>query len=756
MKGRPLILIFLFLALLLSPVNCETGSLIDYVLSDVDYGFNKGQQNLYTGDFRFLLNHDSGGIPDSYAIKDVHGKNLTNYSSTPGNLGDPYYIYYSSDGTTKTELIGYGSIRIYKKSDYGDVAGSNAFNIDIYFTFDNIDGFDTELTGPQYYILDGAWNSIYAYYNLYRDGGSEYNDVYTNLHAHMSTTAQIGDYVTRGSSGSQTNEYSSFGSFRNDYEFDATASYFDIDVQKQGFNGTYDLSSSKIKMVNYTDDTTYYQSSFTSSNSSHFLGVNTYNYYIVREIDDYEYLIYTSYEEEEEGSGEDHTAIISFNESHYIKPDRVNVSWDGSLFSFVHNEYWVTVMGSQDGVSNWQYIDYDYEPEISSDEEDGNRSVALYYNSFNLPFYIKAMIYSYNYHTGDTTVLDTSDIILYSDTGIKRGSIWTDKSNYNVTELVEISYTTNVAENYIAVEEPNSLWSTHDVPVGTYSFLYELSTSAVGNTTIYLFENSELADQVTISVSSESGDDAYAAWMKDYYFEGETASFYYYSSNASAQITVYDGADIVVFGPATTQLGYHNGRVNTANTNPGTFLLSLYHNGTYYNDTMIFESVDSWVRFDSSKYNVGDTINIEYYLADPTHQISMWDAHVGLVIRFTTNYGVLVSGSMETVPFTLSEDNEYSYDVPGKLSSGDLTLGYWTVFIEERNGVLGDSWDEAYVCYATDDGSYGTDASNEMISIFFSPEGAFMLYTVCLTMMGLVLAKHPAGGGAGATVRYIF
>ncbi len=71
-------------------------------------------------------------------------------------------------------------------------------------------------------------------------------------------------------------------------------------------------------------------------------------------------------------------------------------------------------------------------------------------------------------------------------------------------------------------------------------------------------------------------------------------------------------------------------------------------------------------------------------------------------------------------------------------------IDQYGTFVED-----GTVWDRAKVSKSTDDPE---DASNEMISIFFSPEGVFLLFTVCLTMMGLVAVKHPAGGGAGAVV----
>jgi len=743
MKGRLIILIFLFFTFTFGTVSAatyENGSLQiqAYTETETDYR-EDGPNKEITAFTKYMELHyksfADSGEPNTIEYDNVQFTYTVDYADIPASVGGPFIVY---DGTTE---VGRGNLYIFKEVE------QSATEVKARMLYMFEPGFDTSGVDKIYdlrvytHVIDNYYDTIDCEAEFNGDHPVEYTTLHIGIaphpedsYMHSHGNAYNSMYIT----------YSKLLNFRNDYSIEIGESLTITDV----FRDFSDNLVSSRMIVRNEDDSLYYQSGYSSSNATYIETLNaTRKYYLKPEQSETEYFIY-----QYSGPSVDASATISFNESHYIKPDRVNVSWDGSNFDFVYSEYWVTVKGSQDGVSNWQYIDYDYETQISADEEDGNRSVALYQSTFDYPFYIKSIIYSYDYGTGDTTVLDTSDIITYSSGYIEPGSISTDKSNYNVSELVEISYTTNVSSNFIFVEEPHSYWVEHDVPVGTYSFMYELSDSAVGDTIIYLSENDVRVDSVTISVSSDSGG-IYVAWMKDYYNKGELASFYYNSSNSSAQITVFDGNDNVVYGPATTQLGYHNGRVNTAGTEPGTFLVSLYHNGTYYNDTMILESVDSWVRFDSSKYYVGDTINIEYYLADPTECISMWDGNNGLIIRFTTQHGVLTPYSMQTVPFTLSEYNEYSIDVPAKLTSGELSLGFWSCFIEDSNGVLvGNEWDETYVTRASDDESYATDTSNDLIRIFFSPEGAFLIFTAALTMMGLVAAKHPAGGGAGAVV----
>ena len=107
-------------------------------------------------------------------------------------------------------------------------------------------------------------------------------------------------------------------------------------------------------------------------------------------------------------------------------------------------------------------------------------------------------------------------------------------------------------------------------------------------------------------------------------------------------------------------------------------------------------------------------------------------------------------GYSKSVPFSLTDKNEYNMYVETGLEEGTYATGVWTVWIEDETGAFGDAWDSARISIGTTDTP--ADASNEMISIFFSPEGLFMIFTAALTMMGLVAAKHPAGGGAGAVV----
>jgi hypothetical protein len=358
--------LFLFLLISTTATADVNGTFAGYISSSRDLTQSYNAVDTWVGDYQLELNHDSGGIPDSYKISGVHATNITSWPATAGNAGDPFNIYYSADGTTKTELVGYGSMLVHKNSDVGD----GTFDVDVTFWFDDIT-IDSELSGKQYYILDGAWITIYSYYsNIHRKAvGVIWDNYYNANYAHVGPAAGVDcdQMLGRKTSGNINHEYTSIGYFRNDYNIETVGSGFDIDITRTGFETAPELTNSRVRMT-YTDTgETFYESPFSAVNTSYYLLNGSFNYYIIRQIDSAQYLMYTS---EAGDDGQDHTATITFNETYYVKPDRVNISWSGSNFNFTYNEYWVTVMGSQDGASNWQYIDYDYEPEISSDEED--------------------------------------------------------------------------------------------------------------------------------------------------------------------------------------------------------------------------------------------------------------------------------------------------------------------------------------------------------------------------------------------------
>lgn len=665
------------------------------------------------------------GTPTVLVYEDVYASGKDDWEDIPQSVGGPFEIGTGGE-------YGVGSFYIMRSAVSGIV------DVRVYF--------DESYNAPEGSHTVTLYSpNLYAWYSGISKTVSNINIINMQKAALGLCLLQDSTYTIAektGQSGVVT--LYNTGLFENDYMIYTDYSYGEFQILRDGTGAV--ITSSSVVIRNSTGgyilDTGY-----SSDDATYYFPNESAAYYIRPEADGIEHLIYTTVPETPDYVA---SGTISFNESYYTYPDRVNVSYiindmDGS------NEYWMTVQASQDGSTNWQYVDHDYEPEITDSE--GNRSVALFTGSFDFPFYIKAILYEYDSSSGDTTILDSSDVIPYNSGYIPPGTISTDKSTYSIGEFVEITYTTQVENNYISVHGPWKKWYRPNVPIGTnISFLYELEALDAGEVEVGLGENGVKVDSVSITVNQESGG-AYVAWMNDNFNLGQMIGFYYNSTNTSAQIRVYDGENNLVFGPLTTSLGYNDGFVNTEGTEPGTFLVSMLHNGTYYNDTTTVSVTDTWVRFGSNKYHIGDTIEIEYYLSDSAQSILLFDGNREKIITFTTQHAVLIPYSMQTIEFTLSEENEYGIDIPDLIDSGALPLGYWYVHVMDGNGVLDDyAWDNTYVSIATDDESYGIDASNEIITTFFSPEGLFMIFTAALAFMGLVAAKHPAGGGAGAVI----
>ena len=325
MKLNKIIVLMILMIISINNVSCESGNGSIEINIESEKSFSRNvhsSDDSYTGDFNLYLNHDTAGIPDKYYIDEIQLKNGSLYGSIPGNLGDPFYIYWSHDSTTKDELVGYGSVIVHKKS----YAGSDIVNAEMYFFFDEFNKKEG-VSGKQVYILDGVWSGIYSYYdNFYVDDYIIYNSYYNPNGAVLTGYSPSGNKVITMKTGSTNTEhkYTQLGDFRNDYSYDTSTSFFDLDIQRTGFDEDYELKSSSIKMVNYSDDTFYYQSSPTISNTSHFLSVGTYNYYIVRQIDDYEHLIYTSYEDDKD---EDKQPTLITDKTYYNTSETITINY---------------------------------------------------------------------------------------------------------------------------------------------------------------------------------------------------------------------------------------------------------------------------------------------------------------------------------------------------------------------------------------------------------------------------------------------
>ena len=719
MKGRALILIFLFLSvfIFINPVCAETyeDSFVHIGDSTDDYDIGYTGSSTYT-DYKF----DSVSVNNIVTIKDMKLLSYTVDGNRFSGSRDSEYngVTLTAGGNT----IGSGI--------FGDNYNPDKTTAYVHL-FVTSDGLDIgSLTGAQEIVMSG--NNV----NVRVTFGS--NTAYCTSHSGDVRYAFFEyQYPDKFIACSDTDSYNIQTGYVETFNFNYSNDY---GINRIQMDRNVSLQS---KVLISTDGYEVYNETSLKTTKLDFIEQN-YTWYITNEN------IYGNVESKTLVFG-DGVVVgdIEFNQSFYTDPEHIAVEWDITDFNSGSYNYLIQMTATLDGdvsgnfweaQGSWNTSQY-----ISS--ASGAAVFDMYSEWYDLPVWIQAELWVQDKSIGTWIKVDNTPAVIYHES-VVLGQIWTDKSNYNVTELVEISYTTAEAENFIFVEEPNSYWVTYDVLVGTYSFFYELSTSAVGNTTIYLSENDVRVDQVTISVSSESGDDAYVAWMADYYYEGEMADFYYYSSNTSAQITVYDGADVVVFGPATTQLGYHNGMVNTANTIPGTFLVSLYHNGTYYNDTTMVTSTSPIIRFDSSVYEIGDTIGIGFFLPRANYEILLFDANAKQVAKFEPQS----FGSYQAISFSLIDNNEYGYDMIAAIDAGTYATGYWTVWVIDQDGTFvedGTVWDRAKVSKSSGDPA---DTSNEMISIFFSLEGIFLIFTAVLTVLGLAVTKHPGGGAACAVV----
>ena len=762
MKGRSLILIFLFLALIINPVYCESGngSIDTSIVSDADKTFSVGGDGTLVSivDFLLTLNHDTAGDPDSYYIDNIDLKNDSEkpYGSIPGNLGDPFYIYWSETGVGNDELVGYGSVLIHKKSYE---SSDNVVEASIIFYFDEFTK-KAGVSGTQKYRLDGSWSGINTYYdNYYRDSGTPYkNQYYSNLGAVISYVSPLEEKMLSHKTGYSNikHEFSSWGTFRNDYDYNVTSAYFDIDIQRQGFNESYDLSSTKIKMENYTDDTVYYQSGFTTANTSHFLNVGSYNYYIVRQIDDYEHLIYTYSGDEDEDEGEDHTAVIEFNQSFYTDPEDIQVSWDVDSFDSGAYTYEIQVITSVSGnpsQDSWPADgNWNVSPFISS--ASGAAVFDFYSAGYDLPIWIQGELWAQDKGSGTWTKLDNTPAVIYHEAALEAGKVWTDKESYNVTEIVTI-YTDTVDGGYLMIDKRNDpLYDSYNIYSGLSHVKFSLQTSHVGTWDVYLYENSIITNSTVFTVLADN-DTAYFSWWGDVQ-KGEAAFYDYVATSSNSVVSIYDGVGEKQYSFNATA-GYNEGQISTMPGEAGNWTGSLYDGGVYYNSSLEVYASESWIRFVDDSYYLGDTIEIEYFIVEDWCKIRLKDGlcqYGGRSTILTWMPGSFHTGQRGTLEFTLSDDNEFGLQVETNLESGYYLPGEWRVealFETEKGYAFVD--DTTYVHDAAkEDAGDPAAVSNEMIGIFFSPQGIFLMFVVIITVMGLAVTKQPAGGAVCAVM----
>jgi hypothetical protein len=447
---------------------------------------------------------------------------------------------------------------------------------------------------------------------------------------------------------------------------------------------------------------------------------------------------------------------ITFNQTSYIDPENIEVEWDVIDFddgTFNYEIQIVTSVSGDPSQDSWAADgNWNTSPFISS--ASGAAVFDFYSDGYDLPIWIQAELWAQDKTTGTWTRLDSTPVVVYhekSDFGV--GSIWTEKSTYNLSEMFYIF----VETDYPIVEVELISDTYHDIQSLE---VFEGGWQRVGyaffsphNFTAYLYEDGIVTNQTSFSVWTTSP-------MLNIFLDSAALksqfAFEFYTDNSSDTITGYKPDGSIFYGPIIDL--ETNGReiirgVSSSSSPPGIYTISLFHDGTtYYNDTIELYSTSEYVYFEASKYETGDRIKIYSFVTDSRQQVRLTDSIGTAVITWTDSAGYIVPNGQTVLYFSLTDNNEYGMNINTSLDAGTFRTGNWKV---EIIGIDGKPLtDESTYDYTTVSKRIESpaDSSNEMISIFFSPEGAFMLFTVCLTMMGLAVAKHPAGGGAGAVV----
>jgi len=444
------------------------------------------------------------------------------------------------------------------------------------------------------------------------------------------------------------------------------------------------------------------------------------------------------------------TGEITLSQTTYVKPDSVLVYIDLENADYVDYRYYAVIQN----YNGTAWVDLTNWLKISSDWE-SSKVWEYTWTDENLPITIRGVLYEYDLNT------ETYDMVSYSESSTyvepppgTTGSISTDKTLYDVGDTVIVNYTTADSGYVIAQKWPTAMWDMGEYHIwevisgsGTRTFV--IPPSGSGEWRVKLSVNNQDVDTVFFTVNETTS--PFLAWHDIDGVLGEIQALRFYSDDAAATLKIYD-ADLTIIYDETVGDGYFDNYAIGTQTNqpPGNWIASLNCSGSYYNDTLTMYAKDAYVSFDADSYTLGQTITVNYYMKRSTQTIVLYDANKKDMITWTTtgDYIHLGSGSVD---FTLSDDNEYGLNIVADVDANNIKLGLWKVEVLDRGQPIADNpvYDSAKVSTSIESPA---DVSNEMISIFFSPEGIFLLFTAALTMMGLVTAQHPAGGGAGAVV----
>lgn len=436
---------------------------------------------------------------------------------------------------------------------------------------------------------------------------------------------------------------------------------------------------------------------------------------------------------------------VDFNQSHYTNPEIVGVTWELNNASFANNEYWILLTGNNGGTTYFVTDDF-YDITNTSGQDDFNIS----YSPLSLPFNMRAELWRYSYTSGLSSVLAYSDFVTYNKASMAPGSIWTDKSNYNISEMFYIEFDTNY--NTVQIELVSNTF--HDLRtmegpgVGHLGYMF----NTPHNFTAYLIEDGLKVNHVDFTVSADE------PFLNIYLDSVPTKQLFcleYFTDNTSDTITGYKPDGSIFYGP-TSNLQTNTKTVLSglySNSPPGTYTVSLLHDGlVYYNDTIDMISKNEYVYFEGNEYETGDTIKIYSYVTDSRQKIRLSDSSGHAVISWTSANNYIIPNAPTVLYLSLTDSNEYGMDLETAIDAGTYKAGNWKIQVIDIDGQP--LTDELTYDYATIRKAEGTpaDQTNEFILLLFSPEGAFLILTAVLMLGGLAAAKHPAGGAAGAAV----
>jgi hypothetical protein len=443
--------------------------------------------------------------------------------------------------------------------------------------------------------------------------------------------------------------------------------------------------------------------------------------------------------------GSETTATISLNQTEFTSPDPVGVIYDIINLDLTNYEYWIVVIGDNGEIPH--YVSNDFYDITTSTGQD---NFTISPGTLSLPFNMQAELRTYDKRTGTFNTLAVSEILSYNPESIAPGKIWTDKDNYNISEIFYIQIDTNY--NTVQIELISSdFYDLRTMEGPGFNYLGYLFNDP-HNFTAYLIENGIKTNSTDFSVSADS---PFLNIHVDTVPVNQGFCFSYYTDNTSDTITGYRPDGSIFYGPTTNLKTLEKVDIcGPSSPSPaGIYTMSLLHDGAdYYNDTIVMSSANEYIYFESSKYETGDRMIIHYYIMDRRQRIRLSDSVGTAVVTWTCDAFYITPNMGNSLWFSLIDNNEYGLNMNASIDAGTFRTGNWKVEIIGIDGKPLTDYDTYDYTTVNKKIDTSEDQTTAFILLIFSPEGLFLILTSVLMLAGLVAAKHPAGGAAGAAV----